>query len=76
MSSSKKLDWLSAANAIKTTDTFPEFIKKCKIDGFEIEIVGIAKGSGMIAPNMSTMLVYIYKCKFAIKYSSKVNYIK
>ncbi len=61
MSSSKKLDWLSAANAIKTTDTFPKFIsRKCKIDGFEIEIVGIAKGSGMIAPNMSTMLSFIF----------------
>ena len=60
MSSSKKLDWLGAANAIKTTDTFPKFIKrKCKIHGVDIEIVGIAKGSGMIAPNMSTMLGFI-----------------
>ena len=61
MSSSKKPDWLGAANAIKTTDTFPKFItRKCKIHGVDIEIVGIAKGSGMIAPNMSTMLGFIF----------------
>ena len=61
MSPLQKPDWLSAANAIKTTDTFPKFIRrKCKIDGINIEIVGIAKGSGMIAPNMSTMLGFIF----------------
>ena len=61
MSPSKKPDWLGAANAIKTTDTFPKYIsRKCKIDGVDIEIVGIAKGSGMIAPNMSTMLGFIF----------------
>ena len=61
MSASNKSDWLGAANAIKTTDTFPKFIsRKCKIEGVDIEIVGIAKGSGMIAPNMSTMLSFIF----------------
>ncbi len=61
MTTSDKPNWLDAANAIKTTDTFPKFItKKCKIDGVDIEILGIAKGSGMIAPNMSTMLGFIF----------------
>ena len=61
MSPSQKPDWLSAANAIRTTDTFPKFLtRKCKIEGIDIEIVGIAKGSGMIAPNMSTMLGFIF----------------
>ena len=61
MSSSKSPDWVKAATAIKTTDTFPKISKKiCKIDDTEIEIVGIAKGSGMIAPNMSTMLAFIF----------------
>ncbi|MFT6332562.1 MAG: glutamate N-acetyltransferase/amino-acid N-acetyltransferase [Lentimonas sp.] len=50
-----------AANAIKTTDTFAKFIsKKLQINGNEIIINGIAKGSGMIAPNMATMLGYIF----------------
>lgn len=54
-------DWLQAATAIKTTDTFSKYARKmCKIDGIEIEIVGFAKGSGMIAPNMSTMLGFIF----------------
>lgn len=57
----KNLDWIKAANAIKTTDTFPKVSKRvCKIEDTEIEIVGIAKGSGMIAPNMSTMLSFIF----------------
>ena len=61
MTTSDKPNWLDAANAIKTTDTFPKFITKmCKIDGVDIEILGIAKGSGMIAPNMSTMLGFIF----------------
>ena len=54
-------DWLKAANAIRTTDTFAKFIsRKCKIDNIEIDIVGIAKGSGMIAPDMATMLGFIF----------------
>ena len=54
-------NWLAAANAIKTTDTFPKIAKRtCKIDNTDIEIVGIAKGSGMIAPNMATMLGFIF----------------
>lgn len=54
-------DWFQAANAIKTTDTFAKVAKRmCEIEGAKIEIVGIAKGSGMIAPNMSTMLSFIF----------------
>jgi glutamate N-acetyltransferase/amino-acid N-acetyltransferase len=61
MSPFKNPDWIKAATAIKTTDTFTKVSKRvCKIDDAEIEIVGIAKGSGMIAPNMSTMLGFIF----------------
>ena len=52
---------LSAAKAIMTTDTFPKLIlKKIKIFNENINIFGIAKGSGMIFPNMGTMLSYIF----------------
>mgnify|MGYP001472736393 CR=1 FL=1 len=61
MTSCKTQNWLQAAHAIKTTDTFPKVaIRTCKIDGVEIDIVGIAKGSGMIAPDMATMLGFIF----------------
>ena len=50
-----------AADAIMTTDTFPKGAGAVvKGDGGEIRIAGIAKGSGMIAPDMATMLVYIF----------------
>jgi glutamate N-acetyltransferase/amino-acid N-acetyltransferase len=50
-----------AAKAIMTTDTFPKGAKaQVKIDGKTVSIAGIAKGSGMIAPDMATMLVYIF----------------
>ena len=50
-----------AAKAIMTTDTKPKLIKKtCKIGEQKIELIGFAKGSGMIAPNMATMLGYIF----------------
>lgn len=49
-----------AANAILTTDTFAkEGHARLEIDGKEINIAGIAKGSGMIHPNMATMLAFI-----------------
>ena len=52
--------WQSAANAILTTDTFAKgAYATCVIDGKKIILCGIAKGSGMIAPNMATMLGYI-----------------
>ena len=52
--------WHDAANAIQTTDTFAKgAYATCMIDGVSVDICGIAKGSGMIAPNMATMLGYI-----------------
>ncbi|MGE4325967.1 MAG: bifunctional glutamate N-acetyltransferase/amino-acid acetyltransferase ArgJ [Pseudodonghicola sp.] len=50
-----------AARAIMTTDTFGKGAKaEVEIDGKPVKIAGIAKGSGMIAPDMATMLVYIF----------------
>lgn len=50
-----------AAKAIMTTDTFPKGAAAIlTIEGRQIAIAGIAKGSGMIAPDMATMLVYIF----------------
>ncbi len=51
----------AAAAAIMTTDTFPKGAgAEVTIDGKTVKIAGIAKGSGMIAPDMATMLVYIF----------------
>ncbi|HEY0214237.1 MAG TPA: bifunctional glutamate N-acetyltransferase/amino-acid acetyltransferase ArgJ [Paenirhodobacter sp.] len=51
----------AAARAIMTTDTFPKgACAEVQGEGGTIRIAGIAKGSGMIAPNMATMLVYIF----------------
>ena len=53
--------WLDAAKAIMTTDTYPKLAEaEAKIDGETVRIVGIAKGSGMIAPDMATMLSYVF----------------
>ena len=53
--------WDKAAKAIMTTDTKQKLISKtCKIFDKTISITGFAKGSGMIAPNMATMLGYIF----------------
>lgn len=50
-----------AARAIMTTDTFPKGASAVvEGEGGQIRITGIAKGSGMIAPDMATMLVYIF----------------
>ena len=52
---------IGAAKAIMTTDTYPKgSVAKVQTDEGEILIAGIAKGSGMIAPDMATMLVYIF----------------
>ena len=51
----------SAAEAIRTTDTFAKGARaEVKIDDRTVHIAGIAKGSGMIAPDMATMLVFIF----------------
>jgi glutamate N-acetyltransferase/amino-acid N-acetyltransferase len=50
-----------AARAIMTTDTFPKgAVATVDLDGVPVTIVGIAKGSGMIAPDMATMLAYVF----------------
>ena len=52
--------WLEAAKAIMTTDTYPKVATRtAKIGGVEVTINGIAKGAGMIAPDMATMLSYV-----------------
>ncbi|MCF6343259.1 MAG: bifunctional glutamate N-acetyltransferase/amino-acid acetyltransferase ArgJ [Devosiaceae bacterium] len=57
----KPTNLLDAAKAIMTTDTYPKAnFEKVNIDGVEIIIAGIAKGSGMIAPDMATMLSFIF----------------
>ena len=56
-----KFVWFKAASAIMTTDTRPKVAyEECKIGNKVIKISGIAKGSGMIAPNMATMLSFIF----------------
>ena len=51
----------AAARAIMTTDTFPKGASaEVALPGGTVRIAGIAKGSGMIAPDMATMLVYVF----------------
>jgi glutamate N-acetyltransferase/amino-acid N-acetyltransferase len=53
--------WLEAATAIMTTDTFPKVATRTvTIGGVEVTINGIAKGAGMIAPDMATMLSFVF----------------
>lgn len=53
-------NWYAAAHAIMTTDTIAKALsKQLEIDGKTITVTGIAKGSGMIRPDMATMLSYI-----------------
>src|ERR1700745_1914698 len=53
--------WEPAARAIMTTDTFPKgATATAHIDGVEVRLNGFAKGSGMIAPDMATMLGYVF----------------
>jgi glutamate N-acetyltransferase / amino-acid N-acetyltransferase len=53
--------FLDAARAIMTTDTFPKVAaRRVRIGGGEINIVGMAKGAGMIAPDMATMLSFVF----------------
>ncbi|MEI6439791.1 MAG: bifunctional glutamate N-acetyltransferase/amino-acid acetyltransferase ArgJ, partial [Alphaproteobacteria bacterium] len=52
--------WAEAAAAIMTTDTFPKgAYAEALIDGHKVKIAGICKGSGMIAPDMATMLAFV-----------------
>ena len=53
--------WERAARAILTTDTFPKgATATAAIDGVAVRLNGFAKGSGMIAPDMATMLAYVF----------------
>jgi glutamate N-acetyltransferase/amino-acid N-acetyltransferase len=53
-------NWAAAARAIMTTDTFPKgAYAEALIDGVPVRIGGVAKGSGMIAPDMATMLAFV-----------------
>ncbi|MBN9560651.1 MAG: bifunctional glutamate N-acetyltransferase/amino-acid acetyltransferase ArgJ [Alphaproteobacteria bacterium] len=53
--------WEDAARGIMTTDTFPKTATRtARIGGEEVRISGIAKGSGMIAPDMATMLSFVF----------------
>jgi glutamate N-acetyltransferase/amino-acid N-acetyltransferase len=52
--------WAEGARAIMTTDTFPKgAFAEASIEGHPVRIAGIAKGSGMIAPDMATMLAFV-----------------
>jgi glutamate N-acetyltransferase/amino-acid N-acetyltransferase len=56
-----KYVWFKAASSILTTDTRPKLaFEECEIGGKKIKISAIAKGSGMIFPNMATMLAFIF----------------
>jgi glutamate N-acetyltransferase/amino-acid N-acetyltransferase len=53
--------WEAAARGIMTTDTFPKAVTRTAvIGGTEVRLTGIAKGSGMIAPDMATMLCFVF----------------
>lgn len=53
--------WLEAARAIMTTDTFPKVAtRRVRVGDVEVTINGIAKGAGMIAPDMATMLSFVF----------------
>jgi glutamate N-acetyltransferase/amino-acid N-acetyltransferase len=56
----KPANWARAAEAIMTTDTLPKAVsRQFDIGGVKITVTGIAKGAGMIHPNMATMLGYV-----------------
>ena len=53
--------FLDAARAIMTTDTYPKLAtRKAEIDGVSVTINGVAKGAGMIAPDMATLLAFLF----------------
>ena len=57
----KPTGWSEAAEAIRTTDTFAKMVTRtAKIGDVAVTINGIAKGSGMIAPDMATMLAFLF----------------
>ena len=53
-------DWMKTVEAIMTTDTFPKVeVATCRIRGKRVKICGMAKGAGMIRPNLATMLSFL-----------------
>ncbi|HJU33227.1 MAG TPA: bifunctional glutamate N-acetyltransferase/amino-acid acetyltransferase ArgJ [Hyphomicrobiaceae bacterium] len=59
--SAKPDAWEAAAGAIMTTDTFPKLVtRQVRLGGVDVVINGFAKGAGMIAPDLATMLVYMF----------------
>ena len=57
----KPTAWLEAAQAIMTTDTFPKLATRtATLGGVQVTVNGIAKGAGMIAPDMATMLSFVF----------------
>jgi glutamate N-acetyltransferase/amino-acid N-acetyltransferase len=60
LASAREDNWLTAAQAIMTTDTVPKArSRRVKLGGMEATVTGIAKGAGMIHPNMATMLGFV-----------------
>ena len=60
LAASSEDNWVHAAQAIMTTDTLPKAVsRQIQIDGQTVNITGIAKGAGMIRPNMATMLGFL-----------------
>lgn len=60
LADAKPVNWLRAAEAIMTTDTQPKAIsRQVSVGGQVVTITGMAKGAGMIRPNMATMLGFI-----------------
>jgi glutamate N-acetyltransferase/amino-acid N-acetyltransferase len=56
-----EVDWLSAARGIMTTDTQPKVISRTiRSKNGSIRVTGVAKGSGMIRPDMATMLAFVF----------------
>ena len=74
LSNSKEKMLIDAARTIFTTDTFVKTsIHNLKIENRNIKIYGFAKGSGMISPNMGTMLAYIFiDCEITSKLLKKL----
>ncbi len=61
IAAAQPLGWREAAEAIMTTDTFPKLATaSAMIGGAKVTVNGIAKGSGMIAPDMATMLAFLF----------------
>jgi glutamate N-acetyltransferase/amino-acid N-acetyltransferase len=60
LAAAREDNWLAAAEAIMTTDTMPKAAsRRVKVASAEVTVTGIAKGAGMIHPNMATMLGFI-----------------